>query len=329
MNEHNDNPDSNNLSAGITEHELDGAIKKSGYPLQSIIASWLRFDFPPDYSRHWYVEEEWSYLDSDTHEIRTMDIHASASLSNLNNPGSDLQTPDGNPIGNYLVLPYLELLIECKQSELPYVFFLTTKRSVRDFPMISGLHSDSILLEAFSEEGETISILEALGLQNHSFLSDCNHASTFTRCERKGGGSGLRLSGDEPYNQIVLPLVKSATYLSGRNKPANEAEDFSCSIVICLGILNAPMVGVRVTEHSHALTMLPWVRVVRHHQEKSSTQPKKKMIAIDILHKDFFHTYMNSHLLPFAEDFSRSCGENEITLVTGHLVMDGRREPRW
>jgi hypothetical protein len=329
MNEHNDNPASNNLSAGITELDLDCAIKKSGYPLQSIVASWLRFSFPPDYSLRWFVEEEWSYVDSDTHEIRTMDIHASVDLSNWPKPESDPQTLDDQPIGNYYVSPYLELLVECKQSELPYVFFLTTKPSVPDFPMISGLHSHSILLEAFSEEEETISVLDLLGLQKHPFLRDANFASTFARCERKGGGDRMKLSGDEPYNQIVLPLVKSATYLNERNKPANGTEYFRCSIVFCIGILNAPMVGVRVTEQSHELTMLPWVRVVRHHQEKSIPQPQKRIIAIDVLHKDFFHTYMNAHLLPFAEDFSRSCGQNEITLVTGALV-DGRgRGPRW
>ena len=40
-----DNPSTNKLNPGITDSEVEKAIKKSGYPLQTIIANKLRTNF--------------------------------------------------------------------------------------------------------------------------------------------------------------------------------------------------------------------------------------------------------------------------------------------
>jgi len=66
MNFSKENPPTNILPNGLTEADIDKAITKSGYPLQSIIGEILRTRF--------YCQDEWSYIDNDSHEIRTMDI---------------------------------------------------------------------------------------------------------------------------------------------------------------------------------------------------------------------------------------------------------------
>jgi hypothetical protein len=53
--EENNTPE-NQLGAGIEEAQVLEAVRKSGYPLQTIVANALRMDFG--------VREEWSYADS-------------------------------------------------------------------------------------------------------------------------------------------------------------------------------------------------------------------------------------------------------------------------
>ena len=62
------NPEKNSLSTGVNEAELIRAIDMSGYPLQGVVAGKLK--------EHFTVSEEWGYLDRDTKEHRSLDLHA-------------------------------------------------------------------------------------------------------------------------------------------------------------------------------------------------------------------------------------------------------------
>jgi hypothetical protein len=113
-----DNPATNVLGGGITEEQLNNAVLRSGYPLQTKVALELRKEFS--------VFEEWSFLDEKTHELRTIDLLAEKQLTRYKEPSG--------------VQCFLDLIIECKQSELPYIFFLATmSRTPGNFPYIAGL----------------------------------------------------------------------------------------------------------------------------------------------------------------------------------------------
>jgi hypothetical protein len=122
------NTPENQLGAGFTEEQLLEAVRKSGYPLQTIIASSLRIDFG--------VQEEWSFVDGDTGTLRTLDIVASRRMYTPQN--------EGQPF----VRPTLDLLIECKQSDLPFIFFMSATRPwLRDLPYIAGLAKDTVAIK--------------------------------------------------------------------------------------------------------------------------------------------------------------------------------------
>lgn len=124
------NPQSNKLLPGLTESTLLEAVEKSGYPLQTIVANFLRAYFKKGEIFH--LQEEWSYRDKDENELRTIDILAEKWLWNIE---------QGQP----KVSPVLNLLIECKKSDLPYVFFLSpTKPWIPQFPLLAGLAKDEI-----------------------------------------------------------------------------------------------------------------------------------------------------------------------------------------
>ena len=98
------NPSGNVIGAGLHESQVEEAVRRSGYPLQTVIARALSTAF--------HVREEWSYIDADTAELRTLDLLAERPFYE-----SDVHSR---------VRPTLDLLIECKQSDLPYVFFLAS-----------------------------------------------------------------------------------------------------------------------------------------------------------------------------------------------------------
>lgn len=112
MKEAQGNPKTNAIGAGITDEDVLVAIKKSGYPLQTIIASNLRPEFQ--------VQEEWSYIDRDTDDLRTIDILAQRDLYDIKKKQPRVR-------------PQLALLVECKQSLLAGVSLAGWTRHRQDF----------------------------------------------------------------------------------------------------------------------------------------------------------------------------------------------------
>lgn len=306
MESYKDNPATNILAAGVTEEKLNAAIIKSGYPLQTKVALLLRDTFR--------IQEEWSFFDEKTNDIRTIDLLAERPLYDME------QRP--------AVPPILNLVIECKQSELPFIFFLSDQKLfVPNFPLVAGLGKDyiNIISEAFNTMSE-YSLLSAFSLQKDDFfIKHPTFANKFSKCERKSGGSDLILSGEETFKGIVYPLLKAMLHLKRAVKPIN-ASFFACHVILGIAVLDAPMVGVEVTKDSHTSVLLPWVRVVKHETDAvPNFYHMKNMFAFDIVHKDFLGSYIVHHLLPFAQRLSElALKHQEVLAKTSAYVSDIR-----
>ena len=61
------------------------------------------------------------------------------------------------------------------------------------------------------------------------------------------------------------------------------------------------------------------VRVVRHEtrQLEGSARGEDKLIAVDVIHKDFLARYLDDHLLPFAESFSYTVEDHQESKRSG------------
>ncbi|EQB64217.1 MAG: hypothetical protein RBG1_1C00001G1796 [candidate division Zixibacteria bacterium RBG-1] len=293
------NPTTNKLGSGVLLADVQAAVAKSGYPLQTIIADSLKNDFR--------TQQEWSYIDRDTKELRTLDIFAEKWLFEIQD------------VNQYRIRPTLDLLIECKHSELPFVFFLSqSKPWSRDFPLLAGLSSTSLTLTTDDDASSYVfSIINALGLDQHKFIiEDVDYCMSFSKCVRKG--KNLELSGDDPFQKLVLPLLKSMHHFRSAQTPSKTAFYFDCHLVFGIGVLDAPMVGVRVFDKSNELILLPWVRVLRHESyDDEHWTARSKLFAIDIVHKDFFNDYLNNHLMPYARDFAKFVFKHEQIIATG------------
>lgn len=298
------NPATNKLGSGLTETDVLDAVSKSGYPLQTIVGDYLRSQFR--------VQEEWSYIDKDAQELRTIDILAEKWLYDF---------PREQP----RVRPTLDLLVECKQSTLPYVFFLSSSKPwVPHFPLLAGLFRHTLVLTTDDDASSwELPILRALGLDSHPFIvEEPEYCMSFTKCVRKG--SDVELSGSESFHGLVLPILKAMHYFQIAESPPKTASYFDCHLVIGIGVIDAPMVGVRVSEQSHDLTLLPWVRVVRHETDEiSDLWHWTRLFAIDIVHKDFLQHYLEKHVFPFAREFSKLVIKHQQVLVSGQAFATG------
>lgn len=247
MNSNANNPPLNIIGSGITEDALAAAVSKSGYPLQTVVGMILR-----SYPGFQQVQEEWNYIDEETKEARALDILVNRLLYD---PLTQEQPR---------VRPHLSLLIECKQSALPYVFFLSSnKKLAPNFPLLAGLFRHTMTITTDDTPSTwTFPILRGLDLYTHPFiLDDPMYCTTFSKCVRKG--SDLELSGSESFNGLVLPLMKAMRYFRQVESPPDTASYFDCHLVIGIGVLDAPMVGVDVSETGNQLIYTPCVRVIR------------------------------------------------------------------
>lgn len=296
-----ENPQGNVLPPGIHPGGLARALELSGYPLQGIVAGMLEPEF--------HVIEEWGYIDRDTKEHRALDLYA-------HHAGSlgEVQT----------INPRLTLLIECKRSAHPYIFFRsTTANRPHRFPSISGFPKDFFKLqEAISGRYREISAAEILGLERHPFVSEGPvRCATFT----KGTPSGdkVNLSGSDPFNSLVLPLTKALDHYVSLTRSSGWTNHLYPSLTLCISVLDAPMLVVDDPAKPGEPSLNPWVRIIRREanpDERARRSGWYKFYTVDAVHLEFFSEYVRKHILPFFRHFADRVSVAADVLENGGLV---------
>jgi len=192
MNQKPNNPKRNAIPAGIGEADLIKGIDKSGYPLQSVIAQRL-------VKRGYNVTEEWGYSDPDSGEPRSLDVLASADQR------FDLRAE---------ITPGVVIMIECKKSEHPYIFFrMVTRPDMFWFPFIFGLPFGGVSLREknssiISDRHELVSASQALGLSELPFVSlGTDRAASFSQAIPRGQNR-VDLSGSDAFNNLILRPIE-------------------------------------------------------------------------------------------------------------------------
>jgi hypothetical protein len=302
------NPSTNILVAGVTEEAVVEAVTKSGYPLQLQIADLMRKRFEPKGGYSYGVVEEWSYIHKDSGEIRTIDIMAQKWLWTMS---------EGQPI----VRPNLALLVECKQSDMPHIFFLSSSKPwMPNFPLLAGLRSNHVTISTDdTPERWTLPIFSALGVDRHPFINEPEHCVSFARCQRKS--QRLELSGEHVFRDILLPVLRAMQHFRKEESPAETAHYLDCHLTLGIAVLDAPMIGVKVSDQGQVLTLMPWVRALRHETGEALDYFASRLYVVDIVHKDFFESYLDEHVFAFAEDVSRLVKKHQEVIATGEAFV--------
>lgn len=306
------NPSTNKIGTGINVKKIQDAVSNSGFPLQTQIANLLRSKF--------HVQEEWTYIDPESKELRAIDI-----LANMMLWDKEKFTP------SLRIYPNLSLVIECKKSELPHIFFICPKQKwLPYFPLLAGLrktNSISVITDDSASSYE-MRIISALSLDSHQFFKEPECSNLFTKCVRKG--KQLEFSGTESFHGIVLPLLKAMRQLQIVYAPTPTTAFFHFNIILGIGIIDGPMVGAYISKKSQKLKLLPWVRVVRHEiEENPDIFQSSRLFAIDVIHKDFFKEYLDKNLIPFAEEFSKLAIKHQKVLTSGKGFVKGMKNNSW
>lgn len=298
------NIETNMLPAGITEEQVAEAVRTSGYPLQTRVAALLDESF--------LIQEEWGFADRETGAHRTLDLMAERSFGSR----------DPN---QFRVRPMLNLLVECKQSDLPFVFFLADARPIDNFPMIAGLGKHEIAVKTDDDLSRWIfTPQQALDLRNLNFAQAPPLCSTLSKCVRKG--KEIQLSGSESFNSIVQPLLSAAEHFRSTSAPPKTAFWFSAHAVLGIAVLDAPMIGVRVRADCETFEFVPWVRVLRHEPSLQKGSPRDywgAISALDFIHKDFLSSYLEYSVVPFMSEFQKRVQRHDEELATGRGFIAG------
>jgi hypothetical protein len=302
------NPPNNQLRAGTSMDQLRAAVEKSGYPLQTEISELL--------GRSFWTQDEWSYVDRDSGELRAIDIRADRRLYDQNTEPR--------------ARPQLTVLVECKHSLLPYVFFESKAPSgMVDHPRIAGLHKPMIRISSDDDPSTwTFTVIHALNLHEHAFQTAPVFCNTFSKATRKG--SELELSGTEAYSGLVLPLIKALDHLLAAEALPKTAWYFDAHLAIALGVLDAPMVVARKQPTGTTLELVPWVRVLRHEFASGAEFGERdRMWAVDVVHQDYLEEYVSSHLMPFANDFATRVLAHTTEIADGQAFVAGMGANSW
>lgn len=289
-----DNPESNGLKNGITDAQLEAAVRMSGYPLQRVVAEQLLGTFE--------VSEEWGYVDRETNDRRALDVFAYKRLRETARLWLNLA-----------------LLVECKRSDLPFVFFAAAAPRVpKEFPVIAGLRGKLPELHVKGVGSTSAPASRVLGLHDFSFVSSGpTTCSAFTRAERKG--KDLDLSGSVPFSQVVLPLVSALKHFLDLQKTISSQTRVPACLAHPICVVDAPMVLVEGGPETPRLTMSPWVRVVRQEAIKEKNEGFWRHYVIDCVHRDYVTTFVNRHLLPFADQFAERAASVDALLSEGKV----------
>jgi hypothetical protein len=299
------NPDANRLPEGVTEQMLLEAVERSGYPLQTTVAAKL--------SQSFRVQQEWAYIDSESGVARAADVLADRELYKFTE--------------HRLVRPHLVLIVECKRSDLPIVFFESPSAAVPpDFPRFAGLKESNIpiVFEKTMDGTYSTPIAELLSLGSTAFVrSQIPSSAACAGSARKG--KGLELTGADIFQSVTHTLSKAARHFVRNSLPPTTAVYFDLYAVLCIAVFDAPMFVVKSQQTAPTVKPAPWVRLIRHeHDEAGSHRVERdRSIIIDAVHVEFLPELMSDYLDPLGETLGKNVKVCEKVLARGSGVAVG------
>jgi hypothetical protein len=312
----------NQLSSGVTKEMVEAAVAASGFPLQTRVAKTMRSAFPLQTDWLFHVQEEWSYIDEESDILRALDLRVESDLYPL------------SEVNDRPVRPGVSILIECKQSELPFVFFATESWSgLPMFPLYGGLRRQNIHVITDDDLSTwNLRVPEALGLREDPFVRSApRYGTSLIRCSWKKGGA-LELSGPDAYQGIVLPLLKAARYLKRSMRTKGQPFYHDLHAIIPLAVIDGPMmIATEASADQQELEFVPWVRLIRHEPQRSARfpHPVDLVLALDVVSYDFLAEYVQKHLVPFAMTFGDRAKKHAEVLSSGQGYIEGMGADSW
>lgn len=284
------------LPKGMKEEALMAAIETSGYPLQIVVGAALA-------DRGYLLEEEWAFGDPDTEERRTLDV-----VGTLTHSDNLIKTPRGS------IEPGQALLIECKQSAQPFVFFESVvPPKLAHHPAFLGLETE-LIAPPGSLRHRGVPVTSFLELDSDPLLQTPRLAASLTRAEAKGSDKAL-ISGEHAFNSLLIPLTKAFSRYQRQHRGRwpdrlrGAGSQYHTRITMPLAVVNAPMIFVGRPNGEPELEAATWVRLVVRHPvtwhrlDHGTMQGGGGFTVIDVVHRSFLENFLDHYWTPFTEEF--------------------------
>jgi len=289
-----DQDDHLDLPKGIREEAFIEAVESSGYPLQIVVGAALD-------ERGYALEEEWAFGDPDSGERRAIDVVA-------------LRDHQTEPVpSEHGATEFAQvLLIECKQSRHPYVFFESVAPpELAGFPVVLGIGSDQVGGKGGARNSVPIGSL--LSVQDEPLMKVPPIAASLSRAEPKG--EKVVISGEHSYKSLLMPLTKAFAnyerqFRGSRPERFGSSERvFKVRLAQPLAVIDAPMIFVGRPSGKPRLQRIEWVRlIVRHpitwHQwQHGVMQGGGGFTVVDVVHRSFLGSFLDEYWGSFGDQF--------------------------
>lgn len=165
---------------------------------------------------------------------------------------------------------------------------------------------------------------DALGLNTLCFVEPGPpKCAAFIKAVPKG--KKVDLSGTEPFNSLVLPITKALDHAAALYKENGVPEWLFPTLILCVSVVDAPMLMVDDPTSPNNPVLLPWVRIVRQEANPSDknrlwSRPWYRYYSIDVVYAEFFAKYVSEHVLPFAQSYAERAVEKAEVLLHGGEV---------
>lgn len=275
-----------NLPKGIREEAFIEAVANSGYPLQIVVGAALD-------ERGYKLEEEWAFDDPDSGERRAIDVVA-------------LRDHQTEPVtSEHGTTEFAQaLLIECKQSRHPYLFFESVARpELTSFPVMLGIGNELVGFKGSLRES----------IQDEPLMKGPPIAASLSRAEPRG--EKVVISGEHTYKSLLMPLTKAFAdykrqFRGSRPDRLGSAErTYKVRLALPLAVIDAPMVFVgRPSEEPH-LERIEWVRLIIRHPvtwhtwQHGTFQGGGGFTVVDVIHRSFLASFFDEYWEGFGDQF--------------------------
>jgi hypothetical protein len=197
----------------VSKEEILQLLKESGYPLEQEVASCLE-------KIEWSPTLNYAFTDVETDNSREIDVLAERAFWELRHIKAQNQKKEQQSKKKWETIEQkirvnVELLIECKKTKSPIVFFCRPKQSMDFFPT----HADNIIQYSGVRPEVTVKPWNELSTHCYSIGQFLNFGqiSHYFKCKDKATqfckihreGKNFRADHGEVYQSFVVPLIKA------------------------------------------------------------------------------------------------------------------------
>lgn len=282
-----------------SEDEIRHAIERSGYLMEQDVASRLeKLGFATSTNQ--------PFVDSDEGKSREIDVSAYRELTR--NESMKFSA-------------YLEVLIECKQSSSPFVFFSRNKIpqdflitpqemycTINDYRTISKKENGMLV-------GQNRGFFHYLGIDKiHYHYQNSEKVIQFCKIDRSGGGWKANHSG--LYDSIFLPITKALEFRKSKMPKRSSRRDWNIlSIVAPIVVVKGDLFLVRTHVDPDKIEKVDHVTFSRDIYFENI----RKRFSVDFVSESKLEEFFLNMLNPFGDKCAELLNNNPSKFVSAEI----------